>query len=124
MGTTQYLRSPCPLLISTLGMSKPPPGHPFCSQLFHHVQWCLGCLLLGLPLVHSLPSWGPEAFHSHVESVLQSIRICLSRALELWQEAGLIPPPLFPRCPVPNTSMFCFLFPENWICENYHLAFH
>jgi hypothetical protein len=33
--------SPCPLLLS-----PPPPGSPFCSQLFSCIQRCLGCLRL------------------------------------------------------------------------------
>ena len=38
MRITQRPFSPCPLLFYALGLTKLPPGSPFCSQLFHSTQ--------------------------------------------------------------------------------------
>lgn len=97
--------SPCPLLPPILGLAEPPPGTPFCSQLFCSVQWCLGCLrlrtcYLGLLFVHHLPSWGlwlPTARHPP-GAARKGVR--LPRAPEVLTGRGFSPTPFIsPRAP-------------------------
>jgi hypothetical protein len=50
--------SPCSLLPSALGLTEPPLGPPFCSQVFCGIQRCLRCPKLRT--CYLWPLWGPE----------------------------------------------------------------
>ena len=98
--------APIPQLLLPLAPKPVPPRGPHSVLSSSGVSsvgcWRLGTRCLELPFstthrVGSVPSHGQTATRGHVESVLQSSRSCLPRAMELWPEASSLPLPSFPH---------------------------
>ena len=104
--TWEAFSDPSPRLLLPLAPKPVPPRGPHSVLSSSRVSsvgcWRLGTWCLELPLstthrVGSVPSQGQTATRGHVESVLQSSRSCLPRAMELWPEASSLPLPSFPH---------------------------
>ena len=108
----QSALSPCSILPSALGLTELPPEPSLCSQLFHNIQWHLGCPWLttcGL-----WPLWDPETTNcslstpadwrsiaSHSQMPTWASWRLLSTCPEHWSSGGMWESPLIPRthCP-------------------------